>query len=88
MATRKKGKAKGKARATRTTKAAKKKPARRPARKAAAASGASAARIAALEAENRRLRDELAELRGRLEQQEQAVPAFNLTADEDASDQM
>jgi hypothetical protein len=81
MAQRKKGKAKGKAKATR--KPAAKKAAQRPARKAAAGGGANR-RIATLEAENKRLREELSELRGRLEQQERAVPAFNLTADEAA----
>ena len=82
MAQRKKGKAKGKAKATRTKRPTAKKPARRPARKAAAATSGGGARLAALEAENQRLRDEIADLRGRLEQQERAVPAFNLSSEE------
>jgi hypothetical protein len=82
MAQRKKAKGKGKAKAR---KAPAKKTSRRPARRAASTGGADR-RVAALEAENQRLRDELAELRGRLEQQERAVPAFNLSAPE-ASDQ-
>lgn len=86
MAQRKKGKTKGKAKAARKRSTAKK-TSRRPARRAAAAAGGADRRVAALEAENRRLRDELSELRGRLEQQERAVPAFNLSADE-ASEQV
>ena len=65
-----KGKAKGRARG-------------RSARKVAAKGGAQSAlarRIARLEAENQRLRGELAATRERRE--EGAVPAFNLTADE------
>ena len=74
MAQRKAKKAKGKAkgRAKRT-----------PARKVAAKSGGQSAlakRVARLEAENKRLRDELAAARERRE--EGAVPAFNLTAEE------
>lgn len=82
MAQRKKGKAKGKAKATRTKRPAAKKASRRPARKAAPAASGDGARLAALESENKRLRDEIAELRGRLEQQERAVPAFNLESEE------
>jgi hypothetical protein len=85
MAQRKKGKAKGKAKSAPKRSTAKK-TSRRPARRAAAATGGADRRVAALEAENRRLREEIADLRGRLEQQERAVPAFNLTAGE-ASDQ-
>jgi hypothetical protein len=80
MAQRKKGKAKGKAKARKRSTG--KKAPRRPARRAAASTGGADRRVAALEAENERLRGEIAELRGRLEQQERAVPAFNLTAEE------
>ncbi|HZP43348.1 MAG TPA: hypothetical protein VFD84_17810 [Candidatus Binatia bacterium] len=57
--------------------------ARQRGRKAAAKGAgrnAAAKRIAALEAENRRLREEIAALQARRE--EAPVPAFNLTADE------
>lgn len=76
MARRKTKKAKGKTKGRKAgTRRAPKK------RKAAGASSqASTKRIAALEAENRRLRGELESLR--TEQSERAVPAFNLTADE------
>jgi len=83
MAQRKKTKAKGKAKATRRRTAAKR-ATRRPARKAAGA-GAADRRVAGLEAENERLRNEIAELRSQLAGREEAVPAFNLTAD-DASE--
>jgi hypothetical protein len=65
---------------------AKKSKARKPARRAPArkrASGAQASgRLAALAAENRRLREEIASLRSRLDEQAGAVPAFNLAAEE------
>lgn len=85
MAQRKKAKAKGKAKAKRKRSTVKK-ASRRPARKAAVSTAVADRRVVALETENRRLREELSEIRARIEQQERAVPAFNLTAEE-AADQ-
>jgi hypothetical protein len=69
-----KGKTKGRKAGTRRA------PKKRKAAGATASSQTGTKRIAALEAENRRLRKELESLR--TEQSERPVPAFNLTADE------
>jgi hypothetical protein len=65
---------------------AKKGKAKKPARRRPAAKRASGAqpagRLAALEAENRRLREEIASLRSQLD--DRTVPAFNLSAEDPA----
>ena len=75
MARRKTTKTKGKTKARKTGATKKRKAATR----ATSSSQTGTKRIAALEAENRKLREEIATLRE--EQSDRPAPAFNLTAD-------